>query len=50
MSDTDKFSEEEARRRMQAALRGARIVGHMPMKAKAAKAKKAKPKRKKKPV
>lgn len=39
--DDDKFESEEAKRRMIAALRGARLAGHMPMKAKKA-AKKAK--------
>jgi hypothetical protein len=41
----DRFSPEESRKRLEAALRGARIAGHMPMKAKkAAKKKKAKKK------
>ena len=31
MSDTEKFSEEEARRRFEAAIKGARIAGHRPM-------------------
>ena len=45
MSDTDKYSDEEAKRRLVAALRGARLAGHMPMKPKkAAKKKKAKKK------
>jgi hypothetical protein len=28
----DKYSEEEAQRRLEAALRGARVAGHKPMK------------------
>jgi hypothetical protein len=42
----DEFSAEEAKLRMEAALRGARLAGHMPMKTKKA-AKKTKPKKKK---
>jgi hypothetical protein len=43
----DSYSEKEARDRLVAALRGARLAGHVPMKAKAKKAaKKAKPKKK----
>ena len=42
----DQFSDEEAKRRFEAALRGARITGHKPLKdkpkVKKAKAKKAK--------
>jgi hypothetical protein len=30
-TDNDKFSPEETRKRMEAALRGARIAGHKPM-------------------
>ena len=41
----DKYSDEEAKQRLVAALRGARLAGHMPMKAKKA-AKKTKPKKK----
>jgi hypothetical protein len=41
----DKYSDEEAKDRLVAALRGARIAGHMPMKAKNA-GKKAKAKKK----
>jgi hypothetical protein len=41
------FSEEEKKERLAAAIRGARLAGHVPMKAKAKKAaKKAKPKKK----
>ena len=39
------YSEQEARQRLEAALRGARLAGHMPMKAKKA-ARKTKPKKK----
>jgi hypothetical protein len=42
---SDQYSEEEAQGRLVAALRGARIAGHVPMKAKKA-AKKTKPKKK----
>jgi hypothetical protein len=42
----DKYSDEEAERRLVAALRGSRITGHKPMKDKPKKATKA---RKKKP-
>lgn len=38
------YSEQEARQRLEAALRGARLAGHVPMKAKKA-AKKAKAKK-----
>lgn len=31
MSDTEKFSSDETRRRFEAALKGARIAGHKPM-------------------
>jgi hypothetical protein len=31
MSDTDKFSAEESKRRFEMALRGARLAGHKPM-------------------
>jgi hypothetical protein len=41
----DQYSPEEAKGRMKAALLGARLAGHMPMKAKKA-AKKTKPKKK----
>jgi len=41
----DQFSEEETKQRMVAALKGARLAGHVPMKAKKA-AKKTKPKKK----
>ena len=43
----DQYSPEETQQRMKAALLGARIVGHVPMKAKP-KAKKAKSKKAKK--
>ena len=44
---SDQYSAEEAKDRLVAALRGARLAGHVPMKAKAKKeAKKAKPKKK----
>jgi hypothetical protein len=43
--DDDHYSDEEARNRLVAALRGARLAGHVPMKAKKA-AKKTKPKKK----
>jgi hypothetical protein len=36
--DTEKFSDEEAERRLVAALRGSRITGHKPMKDKPKKA------------
>lgn len=32
--DDDQFSDEEAKRRLVAALQGARLAGHVPMKAK----------------
>lgn len=41
----ENYSDEEAKRRLVAALHGARLAGHMPMKAKKA-AKKAKSKKK----
>lgn len=41
----DQYSEEETKQRMVAALKGARLAGHVPMKAKKA-AKKTKPKKK----
>lgn len=41
----DKYSDEEAKDRLVAALRGARLAGHVPMKAKKA-AKKSKAKKK----
>jgi hypothetical protein len=41
----DQYSPEEAKERMVAALKGARLAGHVPMKAKKA-AKKTKPKKK----
>jgi hypothetical protein len=45
--DNDQYSDEEAERRLVAALRGARLAGHTPMKPKAPKAaKKTKPKKK----
>lgn len=47
-SASDKYSEKEAKERFEAALRGARIAGHKPMKAQTKKAAKqvAKPRRK----
>ena len=42
---SDEYSQQEMRRRFEAALKGARLAGHMPMKAKKA-AKKTKPKKK----
>jgi hypothetical protein len=44
-SDNDQFSDEEAKGRLVAALRGARLAGHVPMNAKKA-TKKIKPKKK----
>jgi hypothetical protein len=41
-SDSDRYPPKEAEERLQAALRGARIAGHRPMKAKV-KAKSSKP-------
>jgi len=41
----DQYSDEETKQRMVAALKGARLAGHVPMKAKKA-AKKTKPKKK----
>ena len=46
---TDEFSEQEMRRRFEAALKGARLAGHVPMKAKKAE-KKTKPKKKDRPL
>jgi hypothetical protein len=43
--DDDQFGDEEAKRRFVAALRGARLAGHVPMKAKKT-ANKTKPKTK----
>ena len=42
---SDEYSQQEMRRRFEAALKGARLAGHMPMKAKKV-AKKAKAKKK----
>jgi hypothetical protein len=33
-SDDERFSQEESHKRFEAALRGARLAGHVPMKAK----------------
>jgi hypothetical protein len=45
----EKFTPEEARRRFEAALRGARIAGHKPMKSMTPKRTKAQLAKKKKP-
>jgi hypothetical protein len=42
----DQYSSQEAKERMKAALLGARLAGHVPMKAKKAAAKKTKAKKK----
>jgi hypothetical protein len=46
---TDKFSDDEAKERFVAALRGARVAGHKPMESLTPKRVKAQPKKRAKP-
>jgi len=49
-SDDDGFSPEESRKRLVAALRGARIAGHKPMESLTRKKPKKQPKKRQKPA